>query len=58
MGSDFTATITPCPSASECEADGCSANELLAKIEPEYRDQSPILCPQHRVEFLREVSNT
>jgi len=54
---DSTATITPCFDDSECEADGCSADKLLARVEPEHRNQSSILCPQHRVEFLREVTN-
>jgi hypothetical protein len=30
---------------------------LLAEIDPEDDSTSRVLCPEHRVKFLREVSN-
>lgn len=51
-----TATITPLADARECSADDCTTGELLARVEPDAVDERRILCPTHRVEWLREVS--
>lgn len=50
------ATITPEPGADACERYHCAADELLAAVEPDAVDERRILCPTHRVEWLREVS--
>jgi hypothetical protein len=50
------ATITPAPEADCCGAAGCHADELLATVEPDAVDERRVLCPTHRVEWLREVS--
>ncbi|WP_251342816.1 hypothetical protein [Haloplanus halophilus] len=49
------ATITPLPDAKECGYPECGATALLARVEPDDVDETPILCPTHRVTFLREV---
>lgn len=50
------ATITPDPdTAGRCERDGCECTELLALVEPGTDAPSRILCPTHRVKYLREV---
>lgn len=49
------ATITPCTHSATCECVGCDETEFLARIEPDVREETRILCPQHRVEYLREV---
>ena len=51
------ATITPRPNASGCDEDGCDTAELLALVDPDAVNESRILCPLHRVQWLREVSN-
>lgn len=52
---DRGATITPAPNSEACETAGCDKEELLARIEPDIRGDARTLCPQHRVEYLREV---
>lgn len=54
---DPAATITPRPDGGECDSDGCSTDELLALVEPDLVDERRILCPTHRVEWLREVAD-
>lgn len=49
------ATITPSPDSTVCEATGCDEKELLALVEPDGHGDARALCPQHRVEYLREV---
>jgi hypothetical protein len=52
-----TAEIIPRNDTGGCEAPGCSTEKLLAEIDPEDDSTSRVLCPEHRVKFLREVSN-
>ena len=49
------ATITPRPQASSCDQNGCANREMLALIEPDDLDEHRVLCPTHRVAYLREV---
>jgi len=49
------ATITPLPDAEECGYPECGETDLLARVEPDDVDEERILCPTHRVTFLREV---
>lgn len=51
-----SATITPTHQAGACSADDCEASELLARVEPDNVDEHRVLCPTHRVEWLREVA--
>lgn len=51
------ATITPQPTADACERDDCAADELLALVEPDATEKRRVLCPTHRVLWLREVSD-
>lgn len=53
---DLTATVTPRPDAESCEADGCTETDLLALVEPDGVDEARVVCPTHRVAFLREVT--
>lgn len=57
MSSPTTAEITPRPDAEECDATDCTADELLAEVDPQGRPPARVLCPDHRVGFLREVSD-
>lgn len=50
------ATIHPSPDAMVCGATGCDETKLLARVQPEGPAKARTLCPQHRVEYLREVS--
>lgn len=52
-----TAEITPRDDATCCEAEECSETALLASVNPVGATEAQILCPTHRVEFLREVMN-
>lgn len=52
-----TATIIPIPQARECSVKNCELNELLARVEPDHIDEHRILCPIHRVEWLRGVAD-
>lgn len=54
--SESTATITPHTDACGCDKDGCENADLLALVEPDTINERRILCPTHRVEWLREVS--
>ena len=56
MTSQHVATITPLNDTHECETDGCEDRELTARIEPDHLDEQRVLCPVHRVAYLREVS--
>ncbi|WP_299237511.1 hypothetical protein [Natronomonas sp.] len=56
MSTAGTATITPVPEADQCNKSGCEREELLARIEPDNTDKTRVLCPSHRVAWLREVS--
>ncbi|WP_338738405.1 hypothetical protein [Haloplanus salilacus] len=47
------ATITPLPDADECGFPECEETELLARVDPDGVDESLVLCPTHRVTFLR-----
>lgn len=49
-------TITPRPDAEQCDEDDCGNDQLLALVEPDGVDESLVLCPTHRVLWLREVS--
>lgn len=49
------ATITPLFNDMTCGVAGCEKEELLARVEPDGRRDTRTLCPQHRVEYLREV---
>jgi hypothetical protein len=51
------ARITPYEAGRACQVEGCENDELLATVEPEDRSSGRILCPRHRVEYLREVNN-
>jgi hypothetical protein len=52
------ATISPVVGENSCDEDGCDDTELLARIDPDTADaDARVLCPTHRVEFLREVSD-
>lgn len=51
-----SATISPTTQAQECIADGCEVSELLALVDPDGVDERRVLCPTHRVEWLREVA--
>lgn len=53
----YEATITPSPSSVVCGATGCNETELLAHVDPDNDAAARTLCPDHRVEYLREVSN-
>lgn len=53
---DADATVTPRPQAYQCDEDGCGSDELLAAVEPDDVDETRVLCPTHRVQWLREVS--
>lgn len=52
MSSD--ATITPSEGSDGCEETGCGRTNLLAEVDPASAP-SRVLCPVHRVEYLREV---
>lgn len=52
-----TATVAPADGADGCDEDGCSGDELLARVDPDGDREPRVLCPRHRVEYLREVSN-
>jgi len=52
------ATISPVTGENNCDEDGCDLTELLARIDPDAADaDARVLCPTHRVEYLREVSD-
>jgi len=54
---EAAATITPDPDAPRCDEDGCDVDELLARVDPDAESaEGRILCPTHRVAYLREVS--
>ena len=54
-----SATITPTTDASQCSEANCDTADLLARVDPDAESaDARILCPRHRVEYLREVSNT
>jgi len=58
MSTEAGARIRPDPEAGSCDADGCRERELLALVEPETEDAGArVLCPTHRVEYLREVAD-
>lgn len=54
--SEPSATITPQTDARGCDEDGCENADLLAVVDPDTVDERRVLCPTHRVEWLREVS--
>lgn len=54
-GPEYGATITPRPEGMGCEMMGCEETDLLALVEPDIREEARLLCPEHRVEYLREV---
>jgi hypothetical protein len=59
MRTEATATITPATDAEQCGADGCDVDELLSRVDPDVEDApARVLCPTHRVAYLREVSET
>jgi hypothetical protein len=54
---EAAATITPATRATQCSIDGCDVADLLARVDPDDVDaEARVLCPTHRVEYLREVS--
>ena len=48
-------TITPKPNSTVCEKARCEETDLLALVDPDRREESRVLCPRHRVLYLREV---
>lgn len=50
-------TITPRPDGEQCEEDDCDTTQLLGLVEPDHLDESRVLCPTHRVLWLREVAD-
>jgi len=55
---EAAATITPATSAGQCAEDGCETTELLARVDPDAESaEARVLCPTHRVAYLREVSD-
>jgi hypothetical protein len=52
---ETAATVRPADSAVRCREDGCERDELLARVKPA-NGRERVLCPRHRVEYLREVS--
>lgn len=55
---EAAATITPTPDAVTCTEDGCGAAELLARVDPDVDGAGArVLCPTHRVRYLREVAD-
>lgn len=50
------ATITPDVEADRCDEAGCGSSDLLARVEPDAVDETRVLCPTHRVAWLREVT--
>ena len=52
----YEATITPRPDGMACEEMGCEATDRLARVDPDGTEEARILCPRHRVDYLREVS--
>jgi len=53
----IAADITPRADGDICETVGCTTSDLLAEIDPEGDVNARVLCPEHRVEFLREVTD-
>lgn len=57
MSADATdATITPRPDADECENEECDRADKLATVDPDGPHSEQVLCPEHRVDYLREVT--
>jgi len=55
---EAAATITPAADASRCSEDGCETTELLSRVDPDAESaEARVLCPTHRVAYLREVSD-
>jgi hypothetical protein len=52
---EYGATITPTPSSAACGATGYNETALLAHVDPDNDEAARTLCPDHRVEYLREV---
>ena len=50
-------TITPHPDSEQCDEDDCRTTQLLALVEPDHIDESRVLCPTHRVLWLREAAD-
>lgn len=50
-----TATIIPAEDAEQCNDPSCKEDEMLSNVQPETNANARILCPKHRVEYLREV---
>jgi len=58
MSGTADATISPITDATGCGEDGCDVTDLLARVDPDAADaDARVLCPTHRVEYLREVSD-
>lgn len=51
------ATITPLPNADKCESDRCNRADKLAAVDPDGDPRERVLCPEHRVDYLREVTD-
>ncbi|MDQ2072833.1 hypothetical protein RBH20_09830 [Haloarcula sp. H-GB4] len=52
------ATITPVSEPRQCTEPGCDVAELLARVDPDADGtDTRVLCPTHRVEYLRQVSD-
>lgn len=54
--SPVDARIKPHKSGGTCQAEGCENDELLATVEPDDSTGGRLLCPRHRVKYLREVN--
>ena len=55
---EAAATITPATDASRCSEGGCETTELLSRVDPDATNApARVLCPTHRVAYLREVSD-
>jgi hypothetical protein len=58
MSGTADATITPVGGTDRCAEPGCEETDLLARVDPDADETAAqVLCPTHRVEYLREVSN-
>jgi len=55
MSNEREVVVTPGGDSHECEVEGCTIEEPLARIEPENHHPAKTLCPDHRVQYIREA---
>ena len=53
---EFAVTVTPADGARQCDADGCGGTNLLSAVEADETGEKRVLCPTHRVEWERELT--